>query len=173
MKEQPTCCSVRCRHDTGERQSLAVCEVIMPVCAKSRGILDKTDVTPEIVRPADSYAVIGSDGNAYFLSSGRISVVSPAGVIVRTIRFNMVEGSRATRIFESSTNLVVQTTTLKSNGVHQNRYLLIDGTTGKSIAVYEPSPELGNVAVDFSRNEGLTFIKRDRSTLKLLTAVLK
>jgi len=146
---------------------------------KFDGIRDKTDLGGDGSKPQTEGGVAGLNGNVYFLSAKQITVLSSTGEIVKMIPLplvNVPKGAEPMRLFESGGYLMVQLTAIdrKRNGYHDNRYLLMDESTGEGLALYAPSPELGNVAVDFSRDTGLIFSKRNHAgKLQLITAELK
>lgn len=142
---------------------------------KFDGIRANTDLGADGVKPQVEGGAVGLDGNVYFLSAKGIIVFSSTGDIVKSIPLTDVpKGAAPRRLFESGGYLLVQFTAIGTNGVHINKYLLLDESTEKGIALYEPSPELGNAAVDFSRDTGLVFARRNQAgRLQFITAELK
>jgi hypothetical protein len=117
---------------------------------------------------------IGSDGNAYLLSAGQILVISQSGKIVRKLLFSKPDAeSRAVNLYISGGLLAITFFKVTQRRI-DTTLLVLDSNTGSVFGYYEPSEELGNNPVCFSRTQGFTFMGRDKSgKVKLTSASLR
>lgn len=104
-------------------------------------------------------AISGDDGFVYLLESDSLVVLSESGTIVRKLRFTKPKpGLAASRVFVSGGVAVIELA--QDSGVGKpfsTEYLAINVSTGETLGLYEPEPELGNNAVCFAATDGLTF----------------
>jgi len=101
----------------------------------------------------------GDDGFLYVLRSDSVLVVSESGSIVRKLPLKKTDPEfAATQIYVSGGVVVVGLA--KGEGLGKpvrDQFLAMNASTGERMGPYEPEPALGNNAVCFSRDEGLTF----------------
>lgn len=125
---------------------------------------------------AGTAATRGKDGYTYFVDQTEILVVSPGGDTVRRLPFtNPYYGSAPTAIQISQGMLSIMLSKVDKDGRVEPRYLLLNSLTGDVEGYYQPSDELGNEMVCFSRSSGYTFLHRTDggNALEILTAVLR
>lgn len=125
---------------------------------------------------AGTAATRGKDGYAYFVDQTEILVVSPGGDTVRRLPFtNPYYGSAPTAIQISQGMLSIMLSKVDKDGRVEPRYLLLNSLTGDVEGYYQPSDELGNEMLCFSRTSGFTFLHRTDggNGLEVLTAALR
>jgi len=117
---------------------------------------------------------VGSDGNAYLLLPDRVVVISQSGELVRQLSFEKPDReARATNVYVSGGLVAVDLSRSRKNAI-DTTILVLDANTGDTVGYYEPSKELGNNLICFSRAQGFTFLGPfERDKLKLQTAALR
>lgn len=118
-------------------------------------------------------SVLGTDGKVYFLSSNLIFGVGENGRIARAVPFPKPDKTTPVKIVASD-GLAAIWLSRTETGSNDIDLLLetVDLGSKKPAGLYEPSEELGNVAVNFSRSEGFLFLKALDQHMQLLTAPL-
>ncbi len=123
----------------------------------------------------ESSTTVGPDGNLYLLQAGKVLVVSPAGEVVKTIKFEKPEAAYfVSRLDVSGSFIALQLYKNVGTGKpYEARYLLLDRQSGDRVALYTPDSALGNGAVCFSADEGFTFERVRSGRLELITAPIR
>ncbi len=94
----------------------------------------------------------------YVLSSDKVTVMSETGGIVRRLRFRKSDPeTTAVRLNVSDGLLSIVLAKTGKDQVQIRKYLVMYAVTGEKFGYYEPSEELGNTDVCFSRTDGYTF----------------
>lgn len=114
--------------------------------------------------------VFGDDGLLYTLEPSGILVISPAGSLVRQIKFDKPPGFSAVNLALSSGYLAVWLYKPSKNGPTVAEFLVIDASTGESLALYKPTNETGDVALCYSRKEGFTMWQVENHRIRLTIA---
>ncbi len=119
-------------------------------------------------------AAVGSDGNAYLLESNEVLVVSQSGEMLRKLRFEKPDQeARASNLFVSG-GLVAIVMFKTNRSAIDTTLLVLDANTGETYGYYEPSQELGNNPICFSRSQGFKFMRRDKDgKIELQMALLR
>lgn len=117
---------------------------------------------------------VGSDGNAYLLLPEKILVISQSGQVLRELPFRKREQEdRAGNLYVSGGLVVIALFRARHTEI-ETHLLALDANTGDEYGYYEPSPELGNNPICFSRDQGVTFMRRNKDgKVKLQTAMLR
>ncbi|MDT8067056.1 MAG: hypothetical protein ROO76_02705 [Terriglobia bacterium] len=148
---------------------------VQTVFSELKGKVELRDVHDKLM---DGAAAVGEGGTIYLLRSGEVIVLSASGTIQRHMRFSQPVGSAATQLRLSEGLLSVTLSTLpkpgSGNKMLKRQYLVLNSFTGDEYGLYEPSEELGNMDVCFSRQNGFTFIRTtETGVLKLMQATMK
>lgn len=121
----------------------------------------------------DGAVATGEDGNAYVLASNRITVVSENGQLVRSFGVEKPETKAlAYKIYVSGGTIALVLKHIERSNVTRDDFLLIDATTGEPFGLYEASPEIGTFDVCYLRQEGFTFLHRDKAQQTLVKVPL-
>lgn len=118
-------------------------------------------------------ATVGNDGRLYFLSGSTLLSISEAGAVTNSFRIENPQQFTATKVMYSEGWLCIVLSQPQSTGPLLSQYLVLDASTGQLIGRYEPTPELGNDAVAFSRRDGITFRSENGGRVEFLVAALK
>lgn len=121
---------------------------------------------------ADGAITIGADGNAYILSSEKVTVISETGEVLRHIPFKKPSSDDSATRLDISTGLLSIELSQVVNSRVTTEYLVIR-TNGETVGVFKPSPELGDSAVCFSADDGYTFFKQGSGRSLLINAPLR
>jgi hypothetical protein len=124
-------------------------------------------------RLPEGAVVVGTDGNAYLLGADKVFVVSASGQIQKKIPFGKPAPDFSTVRAQYSQGLLVITFAKPGKPEVIYRYLVIDASTGEPLGLYQPTPELGNSNVCFSRTDGFLFNKVEDGKTMLITAPLR
>lgn len=125
---------------------------------------------------AGTAATRGKNGYAYLVSQGEVLEIPPGGDPIRRIPFtNPDPGADPAGIQVSQGLISITLSKANKEGQIEPRYLLLDAVTGAVHGYYEPSGELGNEMLCFSRKTGYTFLHRtkDGNSLQVITAALR
>lgn len=124
----------------------------------------------------------GEDGNAYFLSGDYVWVLSQTGEVVRRIHFHKPDPQDVPVNVRVSANwAVIDLATPPPPVDHPGaareaqpfafRFLLVDAISGDTVGLYELPKELRTLdEVCFSRQQGLTFMTRDKGKTAFFNA---
>jgi hypothetical protein len=122
-------------------------------------------------------AIAGRDGNLYLLLPDQVVVISQSGQIIRRLPFPKSDREAIATGISLSGGLVAIQIMEQQKHTLGLTLVLLDANTGDQIGFYQPSQELGNNAICFSRTEGFTFLRVFPETpdgnLVLLTAALR
>jgi hypothetical protein len=117
--------------------------------------------------------VIGGDGNAYLLTHDRVVIVFSSGLIKKSISFATPGPEFSAVRVQYSQGLVAISFAKSGNPEVVYRYLVVNALSGEAIGIYEPTHELGNDNVCFSRHDGFLFMTVENGMVKLITAPLR
>jgi hypothetical protein len=135
---------------------------------------DPVDLKKLATAPAEGAVSIGPDGNAYLLNSKEIVVMSESGGIVRRFSYSKpTSGMIARRIAVSQNLIALWLLGRGKNDIVVPEFLVMNRETGDVIGLYTPTEEFGNNAVCFSAQDGFTFIKKENTEMRFLTALMK
>lgn len=135
-----------------------------------KGDFGKTDFS-DIKKLPESGVTVGGDGNAYFLGTNEILVVSESGNLVRRLTFKKPNQQMVVTRLNVSKGLlalVLMTYDPKKRSATR-RYMVLDSTSGDVMGLYEPAPDLGDEDICFTQDDGFTFFRVDEA--KKLTKV--
>ena len=123
--------------------------------------------------PDQSSAYIAEDGNLYLLNRDEILVVHESGEVIRRLRVRMPKEKDcyATKIVVSQG--VVAVWLMMNDGKDDPiawNFETIDANTGRVIGLYYPADALGNNPVNFTRQDGFTFVDSENGKMRLLIA---
>jgi hypothetical protein len=105
-------------------------------------------------------ASVGDDGNIYLLNESEVVAISPAGEIVKRVKFVKPDQSLIPFVVRASSGYAavwLQTPPHKDH-TFEMTYLVIDLSSGKTLGWYAPPAEIRAPAMSFSRNNGFEFL---------------
>jgi hypothetical protein len=114
--------------------------------------------------------IYGADGRLYVLLPQSILVVTQAGTVERRIPFDKPKDFFATHLAISGGYLAIWLNKHNDHGLLTTQFLLIDVSTGESMARYNATAETGNAGLCFSRKDGFTMWRIENDRLNLLMA---
>lgn len=138
-----------------------------------KDVVPATELTKVGTDLHEGALTVGTDSNLYVLTGKGIVVLNASGGLVRFLPVIKPEKSFAVQLFYSQGWLLVAFAEPTKRGPINMHYAVIDAFSGDYIGYYDPSPELGGVAVSFSRREGISFLFPNKRKLELRTADLK
>ena len=122
---------------------------------------------------AEGALTIAKDGHAYLLTSEKVYVISGSGRVDRRIPFDKPARDFSAVQAQYSEGLLVISFVKPGKPEAIFQYLVLNGSTGDPLGLYEPSEETGNNNVCFSRKEGFVFLTIKKNRLNLITAPLR
>jgi hypothetical protein len=78
----------------------------------------------------------------------------------------------AYKIYVSGGTIALVLKHIERSNVTRDDFLLIDAITGEQFGLYEASPEIGTFDVCYLRQEGFTFLHRDKAQQTLVKVPL-
>ncbi|MDP9267719.1 MAG: hypothetical protein M3P27_05255 [Acidobacteriota bacterium] len=123
--------------------------------------------------PFQGASAIGEDGNLYLLTGSQVVVMSETGEKLRTLKYEKVSEAIASNIVASQDLLALWLLSQDKEGSVDGRFLVINYQTGEPLATYTSGPELGNMPLCFSRQDGFTFLKVESGVAKFISAPLR
>lgn len=119
--------------------------------------------------PTDS-GVASAGGHLYFLGPEEISIVSPAGQVVRRLPFRKPDPKAiATKMYVSGGMIVVVLNSISADQQDDRRFLVLDENTGK-VAGYYRSPDRNWTDVCLTRENELVFLVAEGKKQRIATA---
>lgn len=105
-------------------------------------------------------ASVGDDGNIYLLYESEVLAISPAGEIVKRIKFVKPDQALNPVIVRASSGYaaVWLQTPPRNDHTFEMSYLVLDLSSGKTLGWYAPPPEIRAPAMSFSRDNGFEFL---------------
>lgn len=138
------------------------------------GADERVDLSTISKSLSDRGATVGADGNFYLLHSDEILVLAENGDVLRKIEIDRPQAHAISRqIVESEGLISITFRKPDTHGAVVPEYLVLDAGTGAEFGLYEPSPELGNNCVCFSRRKGFEFYRVEQGYVKLVNAALR
>jgi hypothetical protein len=116
---------------------------------------------------------LGKDGYIYLARQSEVVVISLSGKIVRRMPFEKNPHDAAVTKISYSDGLLALVLSSSGEQYINNRYVIMDSSTGEQRGYYAPSRETSNIDVCFSRKEGFTFIHNIDGKLALINAPLR
>ena len=122
--------------------------------------------------PNESSSYVADDGNLYLLAGNKIRVLQESGQLLRTLHLSKPsQECFATKVIVSQGIAAVWLDVNPKEGqTVQLNFETIDVSTGHILSLYYPEDELGNKAVNFTRQDGFTFLDSDKGRVRLFTA---
>ena len=136
-----------------------------------------TSVKPGVKEPVwvhSGIASIGDDGNIYLLHESEVVAISPAGEIVKRIKFvKPIQGLIPIIVRASSGYVAIWLHSPLKDGQSKNSYLVLDLSSGKTLGWYLPPTEIKAPAMTFSRTNGFEFLVDKNGKWNLMDAELR
>lgn len=120
-------------------------------------------------------ASVGDDGNIYLVHQSGIVAISPAGEIVKRVKFVKPDQSLIPFLVHASSGYAavwLQTPPQKDH-TFEVSYLVLDLSIGKTLGWYVPPAEIRVPAISFSRNNGFEFLVAKHGKFNLTEADLR
>src|SRR5581483_5709628 len=118
-------------------------------------------------------ASLGDDGNIYVLRESEVLAISPAGEVVKRIKFIKPIQNLTPISVRASLGYAAVWLNSTREGRSENSYLVLDLSSGKTLGWYVPPPEIKAPAMSFSRNDGFEFLVIKNGKLSVTEADLR
>ncbi len=122
----------------------------------------------------DGYVGAAANGRFYLFDPGKITILSPAGDVERTIPFSKPKPEQ--KIFKGEVSgglIALWVSAPNKDEIWETQYLILDADTGEPRGVFAAPAAVGFITAScFSREQGFTSLQNSHSQLSLLRAKL-
>ncbi|HZQ19835.1 MAG TPA: hypothetical protein VFA90_14035 [Terriglobales bacterium] len=120
-------------------------------------------------------ASVGDDGNVYLLNESEVVAISPAGEVIKRVKFVKPDQTLIPFLVRASSGYAavwLRTPPQKDHTLEVS-YVVLDLSSGKTLGWYAPPADIRVPAMSFSRNNGFEFLVAKHGKLNLIEADLR